>query len=323
MTNTADDKLCELLSAFKNEATQIYDSFVDPIKKSQVPSMIYHYTDDAGLRGILESGQLWFTDIFKLNDPTELKHGVKYAIEILNSRLSTASCGAMVLNYFTDRFKEFLPIHIEESADYFVCCFSKASDDLGQWRAYADNGRGYSLGFDGKMFSEAFDEVAKENTSTFSVMYNDETLREKLEMLIDKVIPILTPDNNFPRVPEGWKEFMINVSTELTIYCILLSHLFKHEAYSQEREYRFVQIYSADEPAKNLKFRSRPYSLIKYIELDWKSVAPKSLKEIMIGPAADEMVARRFAEDCISAYLSAATGTIKIDKSPLPYRSTF
>jgi hypothetical protein len=33
------------------------------------PPIIYHYTNDAGLRGILESGKLWLTDIFDLNDP--------------------------------------------------------------------------------------------------------------------------------------------------------------------------------------------------------------------------------------------------------------
>ncbi len=37
--------------------------------------------------------------------------------------------------------------------------------------------------------------------------------------------------------------------------------------------------------------------------------------------AADEMVARPFVDSCLSAYLPAATGTIKIKKSPIPYRN--
>jgi len=36
-----------------------------------VPELLYHYTDSAGLQGILESRTLWATDIRYLNDETE------------------------------------------------------------------------------------------------------------------------------------------------------------------------------------------------------------------------------------------------------------
>ena len=49
------------------------------------PSTIYHYTTDQGLRGILENGSLWVTDIFSLNDPSELKHGLQIAEEALTA----------------------------------------------------------------------------------------------------------------------------------------------------------------------------------------------------------------------------------------------
>jgi hypothetical protein len=48
--------------------------------------MIYHYTNSAGLKGILESGNLWFSDIFGLNDPSELRHGLGCAIDILKAQ---------------------------------------------------------------------------------------------------------------------------------------------------------------------------------------------------------------------------------------------
>jgi hypothetical protein len=31
---------------------------------------------------------------------------------------------------------------IEAAGHFFICCFSGDGDDLGQWRAYADDGRG-------------------------------------------------------------------------------------------------------------------------------------------------------------------------------------
>jgi hypothetical protein len=37
---------------------------------------------------------------------------------------------------------------IQKSADFFISSFGLCGDDLGQWRAYADGGRGFALGFD-------------------------------------------------------------------------------------------------------------------------------------------------------------------------------
>jgi hypothetical protein len=323
--NIIDDELKGLLNEFSKQATQICDSFTASLKV-EPPSIIYHYTDDTGLRGILESGKLWFTDIFQLNDPSELKHGVKCAIEILESKADT---GSVLLKLFTKQFKETLelPRTIESAAHLFVCCFSHDRDDLGQWRAYADNGRGYSLGFDGPMFKEVFDEDIKKHAhlenAPFYVMYDEAKLCEILKELIATIDPILMLSaKDKPSLDIiSYRTFLRNLTIIVVVNCISLSLLFKHKAYSNEKEYRFLQIHGAIDPVDNLKFRSRPYSLIRYRELDWKSVAPESLKEIMIGPAADETVARRFVDNCLSAYLPAATGTIKIEKSPIPYRN--
>ena len=46
---------------------------------NKIDFTLYHYTDGQGLRGILESGRLWFTDYRHLNDPSELTHGIKMA----------------------------------------------------------------------------------------------------------------------------------------------------------------------------------------------------------------------------------------------------
>ncbi len=49
----------------------------------EVPTALYHYTDGQGLPGILQSGCIRLTDIFELNDPSELRHGVLYGCQTL------------------------------------------------------------------------------------------------------------------------------------------------------------------------------------------------------------------------------------------------
>src|SRR4051812_20793890 len=71
---------------FDPAALEIMTSIGCAINARDPPPTIYHYTNDVGLRGILESGKLWLTDIFSLNDPSELSHGFSHAISILNDK---------------------------------------------------------------------------------------------------------------------------------------------------------------------------------------------------------------------------------------------
>jgi len=64
----------EAVGELTNRYEKIRQSLMDEMDSHQHPSTIYHYTNDVGFKG-METGQLWLTDIFDLNDPSELKHG--------------------------------------------------------------------------------------------------------------------------------------------------------------------------------------------------------------------------------------------------------
>jgi hypothetical protein len=116
--------------------------------KIEVP--LYHYTSGPGLRGILESGQMWFTDYRHLNDPSELHHGMEMAHDVARILATGADDHA---RQFLDVFKDlFRHENFAGTLEFFIASFSKARDDLGQWRAYADNGQGFAIGFAPRMF---------------------------------------------------------------------------------------------------------------------------------------------------------------------------
>ena len=60
----------EQLQKIRQRSKELVASFVGKIDSSPPPPLIYHYTNDAGLRGILETGKIWLTDIRNLNDPS-------------------------------------------------------------------------------------------------------------------------------------------------------------------------------------------------------------------------------------------------------------
>jgi hypothetical protein len=74
------------LDKFDQGAEAAVAAFVRELEAEPPPPMIFHYTDDAGLKGILESGTFRLTSFSNLNDPSELKHGFSHAVDILNAR---------------------------------------------------------------------------------------------------------------------------------------------------------------------------------------------------------------------------------------------
>jgi hypothetical protein len=309
------------LDGFDRAAEQIIAAFVGPLDAKPPPSLIYHYTNDVGLKGILESGKIWLTDIFDLNDPSELSHGFSHAVNILN-RMSAG--GPPESQLFAQQFEAFLTQGgIQAAAHYFVCSFSSNGDDLGQWRAYGDNGRGYAVGFDAlnleKGFTRDADDEPIPNNSTFPLTYKDAELAEIHRQIIEPAFPLISLPRGRGLSSEAIRAYMGELSITLTMHAVRSVLFFKHEAYSNEKEYRFLQIYRADRPAPEVRRRARAYALVKYREFDWSSAAHAALKHIIVGPAADYERAARFARDCVPA---SHADSVEIARSAIPYRAT-
>jgi hypothetical protein len=91
--------------------------------------VIYHYTNDVGLHGILESSQLWLTDIFRLNDPSEVDHGFSRAIDVLKRKVAS---GPQDRGKFAEGLAGFAKRYgIEKLGKFFICSFSCEPTILG------------------------------------------------------------------------------------------------------------------------------------------------------------------------------------------------
>ncbi len=155
---------------------------------------------------------------------------------------------------------------------------------------------------------------------TFPVSYDDCRLSKIHGEIIEKVLPLtsLPHDRNLSRA--ALRVFWAQLLTKCAVHLLHASVYFKHKAYINEDEYRFLEMYRAD-VAPVVKFRARNYQRIKYLEFDWKSAGPDVLKEIIIGPAADFEKSKRFAKDCLrEAGIDPANVTVT--QSQIPYKPT-
>ena len=308
------------LDSLDTELEAIGREYPSQLQGTPTPPIIHHYTDDNGLRGILQSGKLWLTDVFYLNDPSELRYGVGIAIETL---ARAAAGGPLEQRIFAQDFRKYQN-GAESAAHFFVLSFSEIGNDLSQWRAYADNGRGYSLGFDGPRLEKAFCNDATgapiQEHMTFPVSYSEATLRGIFTKLINKVLPRVSAAGTLGLSNTVIQTYMDHLGLSLALQVFRTALFFKHHAYASEKEYRFMHISPANNPPTGLNFRSRPHMLLRYLEFDWMTLDPAFLKQIIVGPGTEPRMGVRFSYDCLKAYFPVTSVPVNVVTSAIPYR---
>lgn len=319
--NKYPGEMRDALKQFGCEAEQIVGAFAETVALQKPRRRIYHYTNDAGLRGILESGNLWFTDICSLNDPSELNHGFNVAFR----ELSRAAAGGPRESQEFSRIlrSETEARGVQSAVLCFACCFSSHRDDLGQWRAYADNGRGFALEFDAAALKDGFDRTRSTAVNTeecavsFPVTYSDRKLAALDRQIIEGMLGLISLPRGRGLNSTEIISFTEDLALALMSQAAYAALFFKHRAYKSEREYRFLETFSVDAPPE-VKRRARRNSLIRYREFDWRKAVPGALKGIIVGPA-DQKKAFQFAGECLRWFPNS--GNVRIDCSSIPYRT--
>jgi hypothetical protein len=252
---------------------------------------IYHYTDAKGALAILQSGRLWFTERVYLNDPTEILYGLKVAHERfeVGVRAKGATIPRDFVSHLTGEHDLGLSIF-----GFWVASFSLDGDNLGQWRSYADDGRGVCLGFSTDQLDMI--EVAKQlpnnpNSLRFPVNYDRAKLEQKMQEYVDVGLEFLAKCY-LPRYESYYKKFGAALLYEREFMRIMNaalysnSVLFKHPAYKHEQEYRAL-ISGTRSMISNCEYyrlRERNGEIVGYLDLPipgWKSLGRLATSDLV------------------------------------------
>jgi hypothetical protein len=288
-------------------------------EKDKVVTPLYHYTDARGLRGIFESQQIWFTDYRHLNDPSELLHGIQSAQDVARRAKSGADTRAQLfLDCFVDMFRR---ENFDKALEFYVASFSHVRNDLGQWRAYADNGRGFAIGFAARLF-ETVENLPTEKPPEFvgqvkytledvNALYTAPILEAAQLFLSEAVVNTELIKDQTIGIP-----FMQEMVRELITTLIWRSLTTKHPAYQNEQEVRLVILGTSARLLPHVKTRLRGSEIVPYIPQPWPARGSGNVVEIIVGPAAPPDTERT-----LQKFLS----TLSIDfdnirRSDIPYR---
>jgi len=292
----------QLLEICSDRTNAMMEAFDDPHVMSEYitrmnaeapPDLMYHYTDVSGLEGILRSGTLWLTDVFRLNDPGEIRYGLDAACAHLAAEggLQDASD---IEKEFATTVCEKLQENVESSANYFVTSCSFERDHADQWRKYGDNGRGYALGFEAGTLERHFMGVAPSNHSTFQISYAAEEMQAMQRAIVEQGLEIVRAVG---RHMGG--ALLRRISVRLSVNILHCAIFFKALKWASEREYRFMMVHRGDIAVPGMKMRRRGDIEVRYCEYDWKTGCAAALRQIIVGPQADAGFAERLCAELL------------------------
>ena len=260
----------------------------------QPPDVIYHYTSMQGLLGILTSKSIWASQSNCLNDSSEFSLAIDLAQELIKE-FQINPDQHFNLKYFLDPNRN---VKSRITPNTFVCSFSENGDQLSQWRAYGSCTGGYNIGFNSSAINNNLE--FQDFFSLTKCIYDPDLQRE----IMTKFVKDFNGKEDDPgRLME----------------LIFLAHLFKHEGFREEAEWRMIghdaHIFRTD----RLFFRCGNSHIIPYTNINFNDFA-KSIDCITIGPTPNPNQARNSVRQ-LCTHLGIDLDPSKIRLTNIPYRN--
>jgi hypothetical protein len=266
--------------------------------------LLYHYTAQEGLQGILENKVIWATHVRYLNDASEFDLGWRKAWNTLLEKIGqrdTPNNGPSFKQSLITRHSVFLETMMRVdplNPEYYTFCrtddqrtdankFGFEGDRI-QWRGYSKGGRGFSMGFDSNALKTSLAEAGNALHSMKPCEYMEARQNEQINTLVDSHLDKFI--NEYSTTSIGTPEYKIGRSKKLTEF---LLHMYldfvefgmfiKDQGFREENEWRAT--FLAEDRGKR-SFRKGIFGLTPYLSIDLdlcKSTSP--LKRIVVGPS--------------------------------------
>jgi len=318
------------------------------------PELLYHYTTQEGLLGIVEKKKIWASHLQYLNDASEGQIFTRLLIEEFNQRATTKFedplsqiRGLAQLMRSSDDHPE-SPIQLDNkevvvfgsaafswisSQDAFVASFSEQGDLLSQWRAYSGETGGFSISFPrpylksvGVHFLEnRKDSFFDDQDPLVPCRYCDKPEEESLKREIEQIVDSYAADAgqaNLHVIPEMKERFNKRGAVAKKHFFPLGKRraLTKDQSFREEAEWRLVfQLERAGTSNSEPEFRPGRSMLIPYfqIELTWENQALE-IPEIIVGPCPHPLEAKRSVERLMR---KEGVRKFEVRNSKIPYRN--
>jgi hypothetical protein len=225
------------------ETVDAINWLIDPAVLPRATGQVWHYTDTAGLLGILSTNTLWASVSTHLNDEAELRHGIGLMQQTLAKFASHPNYNRVGAQIDVAEAK----LLYDQT---FVLSASLDGDSLSQWRGYAGV-VGYAVGLaadepldllDATGFNPTTPEEGDigdvwQSTSAWrAVLYDPEAQEEAVATFVELMLEHARPTADDGRIDP---EAMLIRAWGQSAYAAIVACI-KHPAFVDEREVRLV-----------------------------------------------------------------------------------
>jgi hypothetical protein len=308
------------------------------------PELLYHYTTQDGLLGIIEKECIWATHFRCLNDTSEGQIVSRAAWDELNSRVNADS----LLRFFGMQLVEGakkIECNDEEilgqgyrilaevtSRDVYVTSLSEQGNLLSQWRAYSGKSGGYSIGFSPDYLKAVGRHFLGEISRKKRFLpgeplircryYDDEVKRQLAERIgesVDSYIreaektkrELKSNERVGPHTPAG---IATRHFRPLSLDCAIT----KDYAFHEEREWRLV-FRLLNQSVEDVFFRPGGSMLIPYLKIPLRPQNQRiDIRRIYIGPSPNLAWTQESVEMLLKKH---GIHDVDVRSSMIPYRS--
>ena len=288
-----------------------------PTPATGADQVVWHHTDAAALKSILENRCVRASAFGSLNDSSEINYGFNVLRKLLDqykARLDPSKQDFLA-SLVSDDFR----VGLRDQC--FVFCATKQKDSLNQWQNYSHQ-QGYAIGLKtGSTFAlaEHQESVAFPYGLTWvDVIYKPKEQRQLATRCLDFIMDNFSSDSHFisgsARVDEAKAQY-----EDLMAYLVAAC---KHKSFAVESEVRYV----AFEMGREMQFRTGKRGIVPYVDCHFNRFEGEhdngdtSVVGIMCAPGnrADQDEDKANVRRMLNAYRYPRT--ITVEASKVPYR---
>ncbi|MEY9098916.1 hypothetical protein ABIA24_001825 [Sinorhizobium fredii] len=265
----------------------------------------YHYCSTEAFFQIAKNKSIWLSSLTASNDSLEGKWFRNVLGGLCDEKGVQTSDKHALLE---------MSGAVESITDCLGFCMSEVDDALSQWRGYADDGAGVSIGF-----ADDFIETYKEKTPTARdiylqrVVYRPEDQRDLMLPTFEQMLELIA-DGALKRPARGtilYQKSEEEYSKEMAvfrkknrdlfnIFTLIMPGYFalKNPAFAEEREWRLTSV--VVKLLDQVDFRVRSGRLVEYEPLNLPEASSLPISEVILGPknTTPVDVVQRFLQWC-------------------------
>lgn len=277
---------------------------INDIRIEEHGKFLLHYTSQEALRSIIESEEMHLSSLAFMNDPMEIRYGIKFVRMVLQDIRSCVANSEDGMNSL-ERLLDAMILQTKQMASkyslVFVLSLTAKGEKLIHWRTYGEDAKGVALRFDKETLLNL---PASDNDVRFMlipVSYFSQDRDDIASALREFFDEIASDDVFVNSIANASESELSALADQYLNELALLPLVLKSEDYSDEHEWRLITTvlsgrtsqvhYPGEQREKGPKLH------IPLCTLNATSDPP--IKDLIIGPAVNSMQFRVLLQESL------------------------